>query len=177
MVAIRSQRGRSAREKSATSWRHTPTPGVTADLDPFWRIWTPSKTLLPNSGSRTRNKCESTHQFHILEWRHTLPIFSCNAKGSYFLSQSRPPEIFHKKKPARQVLYFANHYSFVWKLLFFCLDEKTNFLFSFSAACASCFLCLFFWLSLRPVRSESKSARGGPRGPNPLGHRHDIQRS
>ena len=46
---------------------------VTADLDPYKNV--------PNSGSRTRNKCELTHQFTF--WNgdiHCAPIFSCNAK-------------------------------------------------------------------------------------------------
>ena len=50
---------------------------VTADLDPP-RIWTPTKTLLlPNSGSRTRNKRELTHQLTF--WNGDIHCLSFSA--------------------------------------------------------------------------------------------------
>ena len=122
--------------------------------DPFSRIWTLTKTLLlPNSGSTTINYYESTRQFTF--WNgdiHCLSFRAMQKEGSYFLSQSRSAEIFHKRSSRGKSVVFR-------KPLFLCLDEKKkNFLFSFSAACVSCFLC--FLTFTRPVRRGSKSARG-----------------
>ena len=85
--------------------------------------------------SRGFGPLQKRYYFRIPGVKRCAPIFSCNAKGSYFLSQSRPAEIFHKKKPARQKCCISQTV-IPW---FLCLDGKKNFLFSFSAVCVLCF--------------------------------------
>ena len=79
--------------------------GVTADIDPFSRIWTPPHTktlLLPSTESRTRNKCDMTHPFTF--WNGDIQCLSFRAMQKEVTSfpSSRPAEIFHRKKLATQ---------------------------------------------------------------------------
>ena len=79
--------------------------GVTADIDPFSRIWTPPHTktlLLPSTESRTRNKCDMTHPFTF--WNGDIHCLSFRAMHKEVTSfpSSRPAEIFHRKKLATQ---------------------------------------------------------------------------
>ena len=102
--------------------------------DPFSRIWTLTKTLLlPNSGSTTINYYESTRQFTF--WNgdiHCLSFRAMQKEGSYFLSQSRSAEIFHKRSSRGKSVVFR-------KPLFLCLDEKKK----LSVLILSC-LCFLF---------------------------------
>ena len=136
--------GRFLQQPKKTDRCHSGYGPLLADLE--------TKTLLlPNSGSRTRNKCELTHQFTF--WNgdiHCAPIISCNAKGSYFLSQSRPAEIFHKKKPARQKCCISQTV-IPW---FLCLDEKNKLLILIlSCLCILFLVCvlLFFYFHWDPL--------------------------
>ena len=127
--------------------------GITAFHSRFGPLITnldpPTKTLLlPNSRSRTRNKCKLMFTF----WNgHALPIFLCNVKGSYFLSQALGHLRFStKRSPRGKSVVFC-------KPLFLCLETVIPLLknlCSHSRLLVLLFSFFFFsfLLSLRPVR-------------------------
>ena len=85
------------------------------DFDPVSQIWTPTKTLLMISGSRTRNKCELTHQFTFGKYGdiHCLSFCAMQKEVTSFLNlgQLRFPT---KRSPWGKVVFC--------KLLFLCLQ-------------------------------------------------------